>query len=165
MAKGPKERDGSSRPEPAARMPSEGVTNAAEEGKDAAPTEVGESNDRDPDPDHQNEARAQGTHEGTRSPQPNGNSTASVNRDRAPSNLSVDDRERDRPSMSRERLSEHMDRGPSTAGSSKTRRPTHLGEPIEQWELDEMEELLQDLCGTLVIYPTRFLEGEDASNK
>lgn len=46
----------------------------------------------------------------------------------------------------------------------RARRPTHPDEPLEQWERDEMEELLQDVRGHLVIYPTRFLEGEDVAN-
>ncbi|KAG8716450.1 Phospholipase D1 [Ceratobasidium sp. 423] len=47
---------------------------------------------------------------------------------------------------------------------ARARRPTHPDEPLEQWERDEMEELLQDLRGHLVVYPTRFLEGEDVAN-
>ncbi|CCO37404.1 hypothetical protein BN14_11560 [Rhizoctonia solani AG-1 IB] len=46
----------------------------------------------------------------------------------------------------------------------RSRRPAHPDEPLEQWERDEMEELLQDIRGHLVIYPTRFLEGEDVAN-
>lgn len=34
-------------------------------------------------------------------------------------------------------------------------------EPFTKQERDEMEELLNDVCGHLVVYPTRFLEGED----
>ncbi|KAF8323532.1 uncharacterized protein EI90DRAFT_3146978 [Cantharellus anzutake] len=49
-------------------------------------------------------------------------------------------------------------------GSVKPRRPTHLGEPLEAWERDEMEALLKETRGHLVIYPTRFLEGEDVSD-
>ncbi|CAE6425545.1 unnamed protein product [Rhizoctonia solani] len=47
---------------------------------------------------------------------------------------------------------------------TRSRRPTHPDEPLEQWERDEMEELLQDLRGHLVVFPTRFLEGEDVAN-
>ncbi|QRW27360.1 phospholipase [Rhizoctonia solani] len=46
----------------------------------------------------------------------------------------------------------------------RTRRPAHPDEPLEQWERDEMEELLQDIRGHLVVFPTRFLEGEDVAN-
>ncbi|KAG7088566.1 hypothetical protein E1B28_012546 [Marasmius oreades] len=44
---------------------------------------------------------------------------------------------------------------------TKARRPSKGIEPFEKWERDEMEKLLQDLNGHLVLYPTRFLEGED----
>jgi len=36
--------------------------------------------------------------------------------------------------------------------------------PFTKQEREEMEALLGDLCGHLVIYPTRFLEGEDVAN-
>ncbi|KIY44775.1 phospholipase D [Fistulina hepatica ATCC 64428] len=44
------------------------------------------------------------------------------------------------------------------------RRPTRRSEPFEKWERDEMENLLSELNGHLVLYPTRFLEGEDVAN-
>lgn len=154
-------------------MPSEGVTNATEEGKDPVMREGGTGNDRDPDPEHQNETRAEGAHQGRPS--------ASLNAEDHASNVSTT--EDPPPSATQSRHGDLLDRGASTTGSSRHRRPTHVGEPLEQWELDEMETLLGDLCGTLgpccllrrellcrlmyyaVIYPTRFLEGEDASNK
>nr|GAT50596.1 phospholipase D [Mycena chlorophos] len=37
-------------------------------------------------------------------------------------------------------------------------------EPFERWERDEMEKMLGDLNGHLVVYPNRFLEGEDVAN-
>jgi len=37
-------------------------------------------------------------------------------------------------------------------------------EPFDASEREEMENLLGELCGHLVIYPNRFLEGEDISN-
>ncbi|KAF7977717.1 hypothetical protein HWV62_2994 [Athelia sp. TMB] len=37
-------------------------------------------------------------------------------------------------------------------------------EPFDASEREEMEKLLGELCGHLVIYPNRFLEGEDISN-
>ncbi|KIK69659.1 hypothetical protein GYMLUDRAFT_992337 [Collybiopsis luxurians FD-317 M1] len=46
----------------------------------------------------------------------------------------------------------------------KTRKPTRGIEGFEKWERDEMEALLGQLNGHLVLYPTRFLEGEDAVN-
>ncbi|KAF9077535.1 hypothetical protein BDP27DRAFT_1311216 [Rhodocollybia butyracea] len=46
----------------------------------------------------------------------------------------------------------------------KTRKPARGIEGFEKWERDEMEALLGELNGHLVLYPTRFLEGEDAVN-
>lgn len=64
----------------------------------------------------------------------------------------------------------------------KTRKPARGAEPFEKWERDEMEKLLGELCGHLgmllllhgdlidayvccsVVYPNRFLEGEDIAN-
>ncbi|KAI0632459.1 phospholipase D [Trametes polyzona] len=44
-------------------------------------------------------------------------------------------------------------------------RPTSKGpKPFDQAEREEMEHLLQELRGHLVLYPTRFLEGEDVAN-
>ncbi|KAG8706505.1 Phospholipase D1 [Ceratobasidium sp. 395] len=54
--------------------------------------------------------------------------------------------------------------GQNPGFETRARRPTHPDEPLEQWERDEMEELLEDIKGHLVIYPTRFLEGEDVAN-
>ncbi|KAF9481155.1 phospholipase D/nuclease [Pholiota conissans] len=47
---------------------------------------------------------------------------------------------------------------------SKPRRPAKGSEPFEKWERDEMEKLLEDINGQLVLYPIRFLEGEDIAN-
>ncbi|KAJ4482266.1 phospholipase D [Lentinula aciculospora] len=52
----------------------------------------------------------------------------------------------------------------SSEKDPKTRRPARGIEGFEKWERDEMEALLGELNGHLVIYPTRFLEGEDAVN-
>ena len=50
-------------------------------------------------------------------------------------------------------------------GSGEVKRtPSRGHEPFEKWERDEMEKLLGELRGHLVLYPTRFLEGEDVSN-
>lgn len=67
---------------------------------------------------------------------------------------------------------ENLDRRPSTThlGGDKEKekerkkpaRPDQ--EPFEAWEREEMERLLGELRGHLVIYPTRFLEGEDIAN-
>jgi phospholipase D1/2 len=47
---------------------------------------------------------------------------------------------------------------------AKPRRPTKGSEPFEKWERDEMEKLLGQLNGQLVLYSNRFLEGEDIAN-
>ncbi|KAI9464976.1 phospholipase D [Lactarius psammicola] len=50
--------------------------------------------------------------------------------------------------------------GPATTDKNKKTR----GEPpFTKQEREEMETLLHELCGHLVIYPTRFLEGEDVA--
>ncbi|EIN12579.1 phospholipase D [Punctularia strigosozonata HHB-11173 SS5] len=46
----------------------------------------------------------------------------------------------------------------------KARRHAKGDEPFEKWEREEMENLLHELNGQLVLYPTRFLEGEDIAN-
>ncbi|TFY61283.1 hypothetical protein EVJ58_g4601 [Rhodofomes roseus] len=55
---------------------------------------------------------------------------------------------------------------PATAPEDKTRgrKTSRTAEPFDESEREEMEHLLQELRGHLVIYPTRFLEGEDAAN-
>ncbi|KAJ3856607.1 phospholipase D [Lentinula lateritia] len=52
----------------------------------------------------------------------------------------------------------------SSEKDPKTRKSTRGIEGFEKWERDEMEALLGELNGHLVLYPTRFLEGEDAVN-
>ncbi|KAG9009262.1 Phospholipase D1 [Tulasnella sp. JGI-2019a] len=49
-------------------------------------------------------------------------------------------------------------------GEHRRRRATNFDEPLEQWERDEFEMLLEGVRGHLVVFPTRFLEGEDTSN-
>ncbi|KAF5389183.1 hypothetical protein D9757_003438 [Collybiopsis confluens] len=69
------------------------------------------------------------------------------------------DDEKSRPSE------EDMHLGASASEKDpKTRRPTRGIEGFDRWERDEMETLLGQLNGHLVLYPTRFLEGEDAVN-
>jgi phospholipase D1/2 len=72
----------------------------------------------------------------------------------------LDEREdRSRPS------DEDMNLGASSSEKDpKTRKPSRGIEGFERWERDEMEALLGQLNGHLVLYPTRFLEGEDAVN-
>ncbi|KAJ3937597.1 MAG: hypothetical protein NXY57DRAFT_1089628 [Lentinula lateritia] len=52
----------------------------------------------------------------------------------------------------------------SSEKDPKTRKSARGIEGFEKWERDEMEALLGELNGHLVLYPTRFLEGEDAVN-
>ncbi|KAF9527594.1 phospholipase D [Crepidotus variabilis] len=47
---------------------------------------------------------------------------------------------------------------------SKARRPAKGAEPFEKWEREEMEQLLGELNGHLILYSNRFLEGEDIAN-
>ncbi|KAF9013434.1 hypothetical protein BDQ17DRAFT_1343417 [Cyathus striatus] len=65
----------------------------------------------------------------------------------------------------------HGEEGEKFADSSapesqepKARKGAKGVEPYEKWERDEMERLLGELNGHLVVYPTRFLEGEDIAN-
>ncbi|KAJ7069910.1 phospholipase D, partial [Mycena amicta] len=54
---------------------------------------------------------------------------------------------------------------PNAAPSEKRKTGKNPGtEPFERWERDEMEKLLEQLNGHLVLYPNRFLEGEDVAN-
>ncbi|KAJ6557347.1 phospholipase D [Mycena vulgaris] len=52
---------------------------------------------------------------------------------------------------------------PSTSEKRKAGRSTGT-EPFEKWEREEMEKLLGQLNGHLVLYSNRFLEGEDVAN-
>ncbi|TFK40629.1 hypothetical protein BDQ12DRAFT_679780 [Crucibulum laeve] len=52
----------------------------------------------------------------------------------------------------------------SPGAEPKPRKSTKGTEPFEKWERDEMEKLLGELNGHLVLYPNRFLEGEDIAN-
>jgi phospholipase D1/2 len=52
----------------------------------------------------------------------------------------------------------------NSSQKSKQRKATHIDEPLDNWEREEMEKLLNEVVGHLVIFPTRFLEGEDISN-
>ncbi|KAI5121406.1 hypothetical protein M0805_003178 [Coniferiporia weirii] len=67
--------------------------------------------------------------------------------------------ERQSPSQTHSQVSG----APSTQEDIR-RTPTRADEPFEKWERDDMEALLGELRGHLVLYPTRFLEGEDVSN-
>nr|XP_019012545.1 phospholipase D [Kwoniella pini CBS 10737]OCF51326.1 phospholipase D [Kwoniella pini CBS 10737] len=49
-------------------------------------------------------------------------------------------------------------------GGGSDRKPSSADEAWAEWERDEMEELLGEIRGHLVIYPTRFLEAEDLAN-
>lgn len=52
----------------------------------------------------------------------------------------------------------------TTSASTDDRKPSGDGDAWAQWELDEMEDLLGDVRGHLVLYSTRFLEAEDLAN-
>ncbi|KAJ7645486.1 phospholipase D [Mycena polygramma] len=57
------------------------------------------------------------------------------------------------------------DSGANGAASEKRKPGRSTGpEPFEKWERDEMEKLLGQLNGHLVLYSNRFLEGEDVAN-
>jgi phospholipase D1/2 len=45
-----------------------------------------------------------------------------------------------------------------------SRRFSKNSEPFEKWEREEMENLLSQLNGQLVVYPNHFLEGENSAN-
>ncbi|KZT64620.1 phospholipase D [Daedalea quercina L-15889] len=55
---------------------------------------------------------------------------------------------------------------PAAGPEEKTRgrRASRAADPFDESDKEEMENLLQELRGHLVLYPTRFLEGEDAAN-
>jgi phospholipase D1/2 len=52
----------------------------------------------------------------------------------------------------------------TVGGASTDRTPSGDNQAWAQWELDEMEELLNEVRGHLVLYSTRFLEAEDLAN-
>nr|XP_018262600.1 phospholipase D [Kwoniella dejecticola CBS 10117]OBR84758.1 phospholipase D [Kwoniella dejecticola CBS 10117] len=54
--------------------------------------------------------------------------------------------------------------GGSGSATGAERKPSSADEAWAEWERDEMEELLGEIRGHLVIYPTRFLEAEDLAN-
>lgn len=53
--------------------------------------------------------------------------------------------------------------GPGAPGDEGN-KPSGEHEPWAEWELKEMEKLLNELRGTLVVYSTHFLEAEDQAN-
>ncbi|KAJ7163385.1 phospholipase D [Mycena filopes] len=60
---------------------------------------------------------------------------------------------------------ESPDANANPAASEKRKNKASTGsEPFEKWEREEMEKLLGQLNGHLVLYSHRFLEAEDASN-
>ncbi|GJE88360.1 phospholipase D1 [Phanerochaete sordida] len=56
------------------------------------------------------------------------------------------------------------DKGDKGDKGARTRKTSRSPEPFDQAEREEMERLLGELRGHLVLYPTRFLEGEDIAN-
>ncbi|EIW66666.1 hypothetical protein TREMEDRAFT_34686 [Tremella mesenterica DSM 1558] len=55
-------------------------------------------------------------------------------------------------------------RGSDTSHADPGREPSGPDDAWNEWEVKEMEELLNEVRGHLVIYPTRFLEAEDLAN-
>ncbi|KXN88185.1 Phospholipase D1 [Leucoagaricus sp. SymC.cos] len=79
--------------------------------------------------------------------------------------------ETDRENSSDQPHTPHAPHTPQSNLPSGSRRPAKGTEPFEKWERDEMESLLKELNGHLgmsyvlkLVYPTRFLEGEDIAN-
>ncbi|KZP31489.1 phospholipase D [Athelia psychrophila] len=77
------------------------------------------------------------------------------------------------PSVHTQDPSENQPDGQSNSNGQGTppknaseRKPASRGvaEPFDASEREEMEKLLGELCGHLVVYPNRFLEGEDIAN-
>ncbi|WVQ80598.1 hypothetical protein IAT38_002703 [Cryptococcus sp. DSM 104549] len=54
--------------------------------------------------------------------------------------------------------------GERVEGDKGERKPSGADEAWAEWEREDMEELLKEVRGHLVIYPTRFLEAEDLAN-
>ncbi|KAF7346165.1 Phospholipase [Mycena sanguinolenta] len=76
----------------------------------------------------------------------------------------TDDKVEDESGPNKEAGESHPDPSQPTA-SEKRKAARNTGpEPFEKWERDEMEKLLGQLNGHLVLYPNRFLEGEDVAN-
>lgn len=101
-----------------------------------------ETGDEDAPGGHEKEQEAKGSEDTLRakgSVRTSGSSSRAQNRPQSPTNASV-------------------------GGADIKRTPSRVDEPFEKWERDEMEKLLVQLRGHLVVYPTRFLEGEDAAN-
>nr|AAN75609.2 SPO14 [Cryptococcus neoformans var. neoformans] len=54
--------------------------------------------------------------------------------------------------------------GEAKREAEREKKPSQPDEAWAEWERDEMEKLLNEVRGHLVIYPTRFLEAEDLAN-
>ncbi|KAJ7134494.1 hypothetical protein C8R44DRAFT_770608 [Mycena epipterygia] len=98
------------------------------------------------------------------------NSTAPGNPAGHPANLPgpkptphSDDKAEDEGGANKE--ASEPDPSPNASASEKRKSGRSTGtEPFEKWERDEMEKLLGQLNGHLVLYSNRFLEGEDVAN-
>ncbi|KAJ6584781.1 phospholipase D [Mycena capillaripes] len=75
-----------------------------------------------------------------------------------------DDKAEDDSAPNKDASETHPDQGGNAAGSEKRKGRSTGAEPFEKWERDEMEKLLGQLNGHLVLYSNRFLEGEDVAN-
>ncbi|EJC97886.1 phospholipase D [Fomitiporia mediterranea MF3/22] len=122
--------------EPVGRVPSEtGDEDALGHEKDS---KEAESNEKADDISRHDTLKAKGSVRTSAS-----SSRTQNNRSQTPSNLGIKD---------------------SGTKDDIRRTPSRADRPFEKWERDEMEKLLGELRGHLVLYPTRFLEGEDVAN-
>ncbi|KAF8208791.1 hypothetical protein K438DRAFT_1667027 [Mycena galopus ATCC 62051] len=76
----------------------------------------------------------------------------------------TDDKAEDESGPNKEAGESHPDSSLPTASEKRKAARSTGTEPFEKWERDEMEKLLGQLNGHLVLYSNRFLEGEDVAN-
>ncbi|KAJ6508950.1 phospholipase D [Mycena sanguinolenta] len=76
----------------------------------------------------------------------------------------TDDKAEDESGPDKEAGESHADSSQPTASERRKAARSTGPEPFEKWERDEMEKLLGQLNGHLVLYSNRFLEGEDVAN-
>ncbi|KAH7099651.1 phospholipase D [Auriculariales sp. MPI-PUGE-AT-0066] len=79
--------------------------------------------------------------------------------------VSTSEVEESRPDLSTaDRTSPDLLGPPGSKLSDRQRKHSRPDQPFEAWEREEFEGQLAELVGNLVVYPTRFLEGEDLAN-
>ncbi|KAL0243438.1 hypothetical protein I308_105404 [Cryptococcus tetragattii IND107] len=76
----------------------------------------------------------------------------------------VDGKPRDRLGLGTEGTRNTINGGELKMEAERDKRPSQPDEAWAEWERYEMEKLLNEVRGHLVIYPTRFLEAEDLAN-